>query len=161
MGNGFKLAIVAAVYAVTASVSVPVIAAEGEDAIKMRVEHMKSGIAKPFGAIKAFIQKGEGTAADVAKNATMLSEAAMKIPEGFPKGTGRGDFDEKMTRALPKVWEDWSGFEANAKALSDEAAKLATIADSGDMDAIKAQFGEVGKNGCGACHKAYRGDEVK
>lgn len=164
MGNGFKLTVAAAVLAVMATVSGTAgqaVAADGEEAIKMRVEHMKSGIAKPFGAIKAFVTKGEGSAADVAKNASMLSEAAMKIPEGYPKGTARGDYDEKMTRALPKIWEDWSGFEARSKALADEASKLATIAAAGDADAIKAQFGMVGKNGCGACHKDYRGDKVK
>ncbi len=126
----------AAILAVTAMVSGtvgPVLAAGGEDTIKMRVQHMKAGIAKPFGVAKAFVTKGTGTAADVAK----------------------------MTRALPKIWEDWAGFEASAKVLADEAAKLATVAATGDAAAIKAQFAMVGKNGCGGCHKVYRGDKVK
>lgn len=160
MGNGFKVTIAATILAVSGAIGAAV-AAEGEEAIKMRVDHMKSGIAKPFGAIKNFVEKGEGSAADVATNASMLSDAAMKIPEGFPKGTARGDYDEKMTRALPKIWDDWADFEARAKALSDEAAKLATVAAGGDAEAIKAQFAMVGKNGCGACHKDYRGDKVK
>jgi len=150
---GFKLTVAAAILAVTTVVTGatgPVLAAEGEAAIKMRIDHMKAHIGKPFGAIKAFVTEGKGSAADVAKNATRRSEAAMKIPEGYPKGTARGDFDEKGTRALPKIWEDWSGFEGSAKALSDEAAKLATIAAGGDAEANKAQFDMVGKNGGGA-----------
>ena len=164
MGFRFKMTVGAAILAVTAMVSGtvgPVLAAGGEDTIKMRVQHMKAGIAKPFGVAKAFVTKGTGTAADVAKNATMLSEGAMKIAEGYPKGTARGDYDAKMTRALPKIWEDWAGFEASAKVLADEAAKLATVAATGDAAAIKAQFAMVGKNGCGGCHKVYRGDKVK
>ena len=116
MGNGFKVTIAAMILAVSGGIGAAV-AAEGEEAIKMRIEHMKSGIAKPFGAIKNFVGKGEGSAADVVTNANMLSDAAMKIPEGFPKGTARGDFDDKMTRTLPKVWDDWADFEAKAKAL--------------------------------------------
>ena len=160
MSNGFKVAIAATILAMSGAIGVAV-AADGEEAIKMRVDHMKTHIAKPFGAIKNFVEKGEGTAEDVEKNAKMLSDAALKIPEGFPKGTARGDYDEKMTRALPKIWENWADFESKAKALSDEAATLALVAAGDDAEAIKAQFVLVGKNGCGACHKDYRGDQVK
>jgi cytochrome c556 len=65
-----------------------------------------------------------------------------------------------MTRALPKIWENWSGFEADAKMLSDNAAKLSAALAAGDMDAAKAQFAAVGKV-CGTCHKDYRGDKVQ
>lgn len=133
----------------------------GEEAIKKRVAHMKNDILKPFLVAKKFVNDGKGSAADVAKNAQALSAAAKLIPAGYPKGTARGDFDEKTTRALPKIWEDWSGFEAAAEKLSAEAAKLASVAEGGDKDAIAAQFGNVGKNGCGGCHKPFRGAKVK
>ena len=161
MAKGFKLAIAAAVLAMTASVSAPVVGAGADESIKMRVDLMKAGIGKPFGAIKAYIEKGQGTAEDAAKNAMTLSESAKKIAGMFPKGSGRDEIDPKMTRALPSIWTQWSGFESAANALSAESAKLATVIKGGDMGAIKAQYAAVGKNGCGACHKNYRGDKVK
>lgn len=54
MSNGFKITIAATILAMSGAIGTAV-AADGEEAIKMRVEHMKSGIAKPFGAIKNFV----------------------------------------------------------------------------------------------------------
>ena len=141
--------------------AVPAFAADGEAIIKERKIFMKKQILAPFKVIKAFVKKGQGTAQDVAASATALSAAADKIPALFPKGTHRGAYDEKMTRALPKIWEDWKGFEAATAGLAAEAAKLATIAATGDAAAIAAQFGKTGKIGCGGCHKPFRGAKVK
>lgn len=136
-------------------------AAAGKADIEKRVAFMKTDILKPFLVVKGFVKEGKGTAADVAKAATALSAAAGGISKGYPKGTARGDFDAKLTRALPKIWEDWNGFEAAAKRLAAESAKLATVAAGGDAGAIAAQFGMTGKNGCGGCHKPFRGEKVK
>ncbi len=37
-----------------------------------------------------------------------------------------------------------------------EAEKLMTVAAGGDKAAIAAQFGAMGKSGCGGCHKKFR-----
>ena len=129
--------------------------------IDKRKDLMKNVVGKNFGVVKNFIEKGQGSAADVKKAADALVAAAPKIAPLFVKGTGRPDVDPKKTRAVAKIWEDWASFETNIKALQTEAAKLSKIADGGDKEAIKKQFGETGKNGCGACHKPFRGDEVK
>lgn len=139
----------------------PATAMDGKDAIEKRVALMKGNILKPYLVIKKFVSDGAGTAGDVAESARKLSAAAKEITPLFPKGTSRGEFDEKMTRALPKIWEDWKTFEGTAAALGVEAAKLASVAEGGDKDAIAAQFGMIGKNGCGACHKPFRGAKVK
>jgi hypothetical protein len=52
MGKGFKLAVAAAALAMTASISAPVIGAGADEAIKMRVDIMKSN-GKQSGMIKA------------------------------------------------------------------------------------------------------------
>lgn len=135
--------------------------ADGHAVIEKRIAYMKNDILKPFLTIKGFVKDGKGSAADVAKAATALSAAAGGIVADYPKGSGRGDHDDKVTRALPKIWEDWAGFEKAAAALGAEAAKLASVAAGGDKDAIGAQFGMVGKNGCGGCHKPFRGEKVK
>jgi cytochrome c556 len=124
-------------------------------------ELMKKVVGKNWKPIKAYAKKGEGTPAAVAAHAAKISEAAGKITALFPKGTGRGDFSDKTTRALPAIWKDWAGFEKATKALADESAKLAAIAKSGDKDAIVKQIGTTGKLGCGGCHKPFRGAKVK
>ncbi len=129
--------------------------------IEKRRDVMKNVVLKNFAIVKKFVKEGKGTAADVGKAAQALSAVAPKIPALFPKGTGRPDVDEKKTRAMAKIWEDWSSFEAGAKVLGTEAAKLAKIAAGGDKEAIAAQFVASGKFGCGGCHKPFRGPKVK
>lgn len=136
-------------------------AASGEDAIKQRRELMKKVVLKNWKPIKAYAKKGEGTPAAVAAHAAALNKAAGKITALFPKGTGRGDFSDKATRALPAIWKDWAGFEKATKALAEQTAKLAAVAKTGDKDAIVKQIGATGKLGCGSCHKPFRGAKVK
>ena len=135
-------------------------AAGDEAIIEQRIKLMKQ-TSKAFKVVKKFVKSGEGTAADVAASAQKVSMYAGKMVELFPKGTHRGAYDEKTTRALPKIWEDWNGFKAAADVLATESAKLAKIAAMGDAGAIAAQFGATGKKGCGGCHKPFRGAKVK
>ena len=46
-------------------------------------------------------------------------------------------------------------FNAAAKKMQDEMAKLNVAAKGGSLDAIKAAAGDVGK-ACKACHDDYR-----
>ena len=137
------------------------VAAEGKAVIEKRVKFMKTDILQNFKAIKTFVKGGDGTAAGVAESARKISAAATKIPGLFPKGTARGDYDARLTRALPKIWEDWKGFEAAAARLAAESAKLAKVAANGDVFDIGGQFGAMAKKGCGGCHKPFRGAKVK
>lgn len=132
----------------------------GEAAIKARQAAMKSN-SKDMKVIQAFVKDGKGTAADVAKSATEIATTSEKIPSLFPKGSGRGDFPDKTTRALPKIWQDMAGFEKATAVNVAEAKKLATVAKAGDKDAIAKQVAALSKNGCGGCHKTYRGEKAK
>lgn len=148
--------------ALTLSVaSTPAIAMEGKAVIEKRITLMKTGVLKNYLYAKKFVKDGEGTAEGVVKHAKLLSEASKEVVALFPKGTGRGDFDDKTTRALPKIWEDWAGFKAVADTMVQESAKLAEVAAGGDKDAIGAQFGKMAKASCGGCHKPFRGAKVK
>ena len=154
------IAVTAAVAGLMLASSGPIKAAlMGEAAIKARVSAMKDN-GKNMKAIQGFVKEGKGSAADVAKHASAVAATAKKIPGLFPKGSGRGDFSDKETRALPVIWTDWAGFEKASKTLETAAEKLATVAKAGDKDAIGKQVAEVGK-ACGGCHKAFRGEEVK
>ena len=135
-------------------------ALSGEAAIKARQEAMKAN-SKDMKIIQAFVKDGKGSAADVAKAATEIAEASKKIPSLFPKGSGRGEFPDKVTRALPAIWKDWAGFEKAANTTVSEAQKLASVAKDGDKDAIAKQVAALSKNGCGGCHNTYRGEKAK
>jgi cytochrome c556 len=138
-----------------------VLAASGKEVIEERVTFMRNDILKPYLAIKKFTKEDVGTAAEVEKNAQLLGAAAAKIKHLFPKGTARGDFDAKITRSLPKIWEDWSGFEEAGRVLVAQAAKMAAVAAKGDSFDIGDQFDIMSKKGCGGCHKPFRGAKVK
>jgi cytochrome c556 len=75
------------------------------------------------------------------------------LPDLFPKGTGQDNYPE--TRALPELWNDLAKFEASAKDLQVQSAKLAAVAEGGDLAAIGAQLENLGK-ACGSCHKPFR-----
>ncbi len=157
----FAAALAAGFIAVGALAAYGTATAADMSAVDKRKDLMKKVVAKNLGVVKNFIEKDHGTAADVKKAADALVAAAPQIAPLFVKGTGRPDVDPKKTRAEAKIWQDWAGFEKAAKTLGDEAAKLSQVAAGGDKAAIKAQFVHLGKNGCGACHKAFRGEEVK
>lgn len=129
--------------------------------IKERIDLMKNDVLDPFKVLKAYVKDGEGSLADVEAAAKEVQTAAGKIPALFPKGTGRPDVDEKTTRALSKIWDDWDKFEAAAKALGDHAGHVAMYAAQGNEDEVKKHFGLMGKEGCGACHKPFRGKKAK
>ena len=54
------------------------------------------------------------------------------------------------------IWDKWSEFEAAAEKFEAESAKLAEVAQGGDMAAIGQQLGALGKQGCGNCHETFR-----
>lgn len=132
----------------------------GEEAIKARKDAMKS-MSKNLKAINAFVKDGKGSAKDAEEKAAAIAAIAKKIPSLFPKGSGRGDFSDKQTRATPKIWSDWAGFEKAAMVLETKASKLAQVAGGGDKKMIADQTGELGKGACGACHKTFRGAKAK
>lgn len=164
MGISAKLGVFAIVAAVagTALFSADTISAAmmGEEAIKARKDAMKS-LSKDMKVIRAFVKDGKGSAKDVEEKAAAIVAIAKKIPTLFPKGSGRGDFTDKQTRALPKIWSDWAGFEKAAMTLETEAGKLAQAAGGGDKKMIADATGTLGKMGCGGCHKPFRGAKAK
>lgn len=67
----------------------------------------------------------------------------------FP-GTDKGKTDLK-----PAAFKEKDKFMQDAQRMEAEVAKLAEIAKTGDLNAIKAQFGEAGKS-CKSCHDSFR-----
>jgi cytochrome c556 len=121
-----------------------------EDAIKYRKAAF-TVMGAHFGRIGAMVNNRMPFDAKVAsENADLVADLA-KLPfAGFGPGTDKGD-----TRAKPEIWTEMDKFNAGAKKMQEETAKLATAAKGGNLDAIKAAFGEAGKT-CKGCHDSYR-----
>lgn len=155
MLRGRKLLIGAAAAAVAALAMPSLISAqdpaavvkERQDTMKKLGDHMK--------AINAFVEAGTGSAEDVAARAAEIQQVAERIPTLFPAGTSMDDGVGK-TGAKPVIWTDWTGFEAGADKLGQEAGALAAAAAGGDKAMIGTQFASMGKNGCGGCHQTFR-----
>jgi len=77
------------------------------------------------------------------------TETAQKIPALFPEAPKPG----QETRALPKIWESKSDFNAKiaafAKAVADNKDKVKTL------DELKIAMPVISK-ACGNCHEPYR-----
>lgn len=122
--------------------------------LKQRQDTMKQ-LGKHAKAINEFVESGNGSAEDVASRAASIQEIAGRIPSLFPEGTSMDDGIGK-TGAKPVIWSDWTGFEAAAEKMGEEAGKLSEVAAGGDRALIGAQFAALGKTGCGGCHKTFR-----
>ena len=103
--------------------------------------------------IKGFVD-GRNSAADATAAAEVIAAAAPKIAAVFPPNTGMGA--NPKSEAKDNIWKEWDAFTAAAKLLGDKAAALKTALASGNKGAAAAAFGDLGKNGCGGCHRQFR-----
>ena len=79
-------------------------------------------------------------------------EALSHMPwDGFQASTA----DVKDTAAKPEIYKEPDKFKAQYEKLQTEVGKLAFAAKSGDQNAVKAAFGDVGK-ACKACHDDFQ-----
>jgi len=109
---------------------------------------------KDMTGIKAYIDDKADLASAQAAGADLVLQVA-KIPDLFPKGTGMAEMPGK-SYAKPEIWADWDKFLAQAKTANEKAVALNAALKGGDKAAITAAFGDMGKNGCGACHEPFR-----
>jgi cytochrome c556 len=122
-----------------------------DDAIEYRQGAM-TVMGEHFGRIGAMVNnKAPFDAKAAADNAAVVAFMS-KLPfAGFIEGTEKGH----DTKAKPAIWKEADKFKAAATKMQDDVAKLNTVAQGGNMDEIKAAFGEAGKS-CKACHDEYR-----
>ena len=74
----------------------------------------------------------------------------------FGPGTDKEVGGEK-TRVKPEFFQQPEKVRELAMAFNKEANELAKVAATGDVNAIKAQFGKTGGT-CKSCHDAFRKD---
>lgn len=159
MKKRFSVGIVVLAAAVAVGIgglSVPAFSDSPADIVKKRQETMKQ-LGGHMKEIKKFAETGDGSAEDVARRAAEINSISMKIPDLFPNGTSLEQVTMPETGAKPEIWKEFDKFKAAAGNLGDLSSKLRTTAsDGGDQQAIAAAFGEMGKEGCGGCHKPFR-----
>lgn len=124
--------------------------AKPEDAIKYRKGAM-TVMAAHFSRVAGMANgKIPFDAKAAAQNAEVANFMAALPFAGFGPGTDKGD-----TKAKPEIWTEMDKFNAGAKKMQDEMAKLNVAAKGGNLDAIKAAAGDVGKS-CKGCHDDFR-----
>jgi cytochrome c556 len=91
----------------------------------------------------------------VRTSSATIARLAPEASSWFPPGTGP---DVGKTRAKPEIWQKPADFNAKMRAFQEAANRFDAAAQAGDVAAIKARFGELGKT-CKACHDPYRAPE--
>jgi cytochrome c556 len=122
-----------------------------EDAVKYRKAAFQV-MATHFGRIGAMANGRipfDGAAASA--NADVVAFVSRLPYAGFVEGTSgtsKGD-------PLPKVWSERAAFDAAARKMQEEVAKLATAAKANNLDQLKAAFGAAAGT-CKSCHDDFR-----
>jgi cytochrome c556 len=89
---------------------------------------------------------------DVALKSATFVEALSHMPwDGFVAGSDKG----APTKALPEVWKEPAKFKQHEDALMNVTPKLVIAAKTGELAALKAAVGEVGR-ACNDCHDDFR-----
>ena len=125
--------------------------AKPEDAIKYRksvMQVIKKHFSSMAGVVKGEVPFDKAVFVADAKVVALMSNLPWEA--SLVPGSTEGD-----TTLNEKALKDTEGFLAAAKRFEDASRELATAAESGDMGAIKKQFGATAQT-CGRCHKPYR-----
>ena len=131
--------------------------ASKEEALKLmhdRHEGMEN-IGDAFKVLGREMKASSPNLATVRSSAATIAGLAPKVSAWFPTGTGP---DIGKTRAKPEIWRKPEDFAAKTRAFQAAAQKFDATAKAGDVTAIKAGFGELGKT-CKACHDPYRAEK--
>lgn len=124
--------------------------AKPDDAIKYRKAAFDV-MSTHFGRVAAMAAGKVPFDAKAAAENAEIATAMSKLPfAAFVPGSDQG-----KTQAEPKIWTETDKFNAAAKTMQDNMAKLDIAAKGGNLDQIKAAVGETGKS-CKACHDNYR-----
>jgi cytochrome c556 len=123
--------------------------AKPEDAIKYRQSALVV-LASQFGRMQPTI-KGQVPydAAAIKANVALVQTLSTLPWSAFGSGT------QGNSSAKAEVWSDAAGFKAAQTKFEGAVVKLSAAADAGDLDKLRAAFGDVGAS-CKACHDSYR-----
>jgi cytochrome c556 len=127
--------------------------AEAANIMHERHEGMET-IGKANKAIRRALDGGSPDLAAVRAGAAQIADLSRKASGWFPAGTGP---DVGKTGAKPEIWQDPKDFAAKLTAFQKAAQAFHQAAASGDVNAIKTKFADLG-GACKACHDKYRSE---
>ena len=107
--------------------------------------------AADFQLIRTAAEKGADLRALAGPTRSLVTWAEA-LPGMFPAGTGP---EVANTRARAEVWTNRSDFDQRAADFAAAAARLAELAQAGDMAEGGRQW-DATRAACGACHERYR-----
>ena len=124
--------------------------AKPEDEVRYRKAAL-TVMASHFGRIGAVV-KGDRpfNAQEVQANAALVETMSTLPWAGFGPGTDKID-----SKAKPEIWSQADKFKTAQDTMIKAVADLSTASKSGNLDAVKAAFGGVGKT-CKGCHDDFR-----
>jgi cytochrome c556 len=111
-------------------------------------------IGKATKAIKRELDGSSPNMAVVSAGAAQIADLSRRASGWFPGGTGP---DVGKTGAKPEIWQNPQDFASKLHNFQAAATAFNTAAMSGDVNAIKGKFGELGQ-ACKACHDKYRSE---
>jgi cytochrome c556 len=92
--------------------------------------------------------------ANVRSSASSVYALSRKASGWFAKGTGP---ELGKTGAKPEIWQNWPDFSTKLHNFQAAAKMFNAAAASGDLNAIKARYADLGGT-CKACHDKYRAE---
>ena len=130
------------------------IAGANNDVVVARQTHYRE-LGKAFKAINDQLRASTPDLAVISANAPVVARLAQQQnrENWFLAGTQAGQ--GLQTAANASIWKNPTDFNAKRADFAKAAAGYAAIVAKGDLDAIKAATGAVGKN-CKGCHDSYR-----
>ena len=148
MKKWYSLALAAAVTTMAA----PAMAQfqKAEDAVKYR-QSAFFVLGQHFGRLGAMANGRVPFDAKMAQDNAAVVQALSTLPwAGFGPGT-----EGPTSKAKPDIWVEKAKFDQGADKMVAEVAKLNAAAKMGNLDALKAAFGDTAAT-CKACHDSYR-----
>jgi cytochrome c556 len=122
--------------------------------MKIRHDGMEQ-IGKDTKAIVRELKAGSPNLATMRGSAADIDKLAQQASGWFPLGTGP---DVAKTRAKPDIWQAAEDFSSKLHNFQVAARAFDSAAHSGDVNAIKGRFSDLG-GACKACHDKYRAEE--
>jgi cytochrome c556 len=113
-------------------------------------------IGKNFKTLHRELDAASPDLATVRESAATVADLSKKASGWFPAGTGP---DVGKTGAKPEIWlpQNKADFAAKLSAFQKAAQVFNAAAASGDVNAIKARYADLG-GACKACHDKYRAE---
>ena len=137
---------------IVAGFATAALAADMSGVIQARQAHYKE-IGKAAKAINEALKTGAPDVGAIKAAAKTIDALAPQLPSWFPAGSGP-EAGVKTT-AKADIWSNSAEFKKDASAFAAEAKKFDAVAAGGDVNAIRAEFGNLG-NSCKTCHQSFR-----